>query len=418
MRNVASLIEIGLNGFAGTAPTPVLQYAIDRYLVQSEFMAIQQFVNIAAPDNLGNLKASAVVYDDAGAPATNRAIGEDYTPDAEEPKTVDFALKQLGGAFPVDRMNVRAFGSNPGMVSNWIEQQTQQKMNKIINGFAYQSFTGNILVSSKQFDGINKFFTTHPGQVIADAFDASAGLSADMALKVERHLNNIMAKLRVAPNVCYTTRSGKTYAQAINAHRNRGVEVVEVNSRKFHQILGVPVIALPDNCFSAADLAKGIPFVFGYISEIDGIRYAVPMDGKVVDIILPTWSEGKFVTQGGIEISTVPILADPYILAKGYVTETGNQVPITGLEISGESTLDLVDNAAGSTYNVAVTPVNATVKAVTWSIDPNSTGNVDLSDAADLSVKVIPTEAGAVTLIATAADGSKVTDELEITITE
>ena len=59
---MATLQSIGQGGLVGTAPTPVLQRAINKYLVNDQLMNIMRFVNNAQGNNLGNFQTSFVYY--------------------------------------------------------------------------------------------------------------------------------------------------------------------------------------------------------------------------------------------------------------------------------------------------------------------------------------------------------------------
>ncbi len=321
---MARLQDIALSGFAGTAPTPVLQYAINNYLINDGLMNLMEFVNIGTGMlGTGNVQASFVYYNGDGAAAAFRAIGVEYTADNEVPLTETVQLKLLGGSFSTDRALARAFGQNPGALSNWTEQQIAQKLNKIKNGFAKYFMLGNKLTDATQFDGLNVFFGKFTSQVNAVPFDMSAGLSGDAAIRLEKHFNSAINKVRPgAPNVVLTTASGKTLLQTLNAYRNRGVDVVEVGGKKYNQYMGINIVDLTADCFSAADLTDKIPFVFLYINEFEGIRTAIPMDGKVVDIMEPQFGNGTFVKEGGVEMYCAPLLANPFAASKCFITET------------------------------------------------------------------------------------------------
>lgn len=417
---MATLQEIGVNGLVGLSPTPIMKYAVNKYFVNNEFLAVQKFVPIGMGTNVGNFQANAVVYDGSDLYASNRGVGEEYTAGAVEPKYETFTLKMIGGSIPTDVQIERALSNGTNGMSNYLAQQLGQKVNQIANTFAKQSILGDVNVNGKQFDGINKFLSKHPGQVIATAFDSSGGMTHDTALKVERHFNNIIALMDRTPNVCYTTRSGKTYANTINGYRNRGVEAIEVNGVKYNQLLGIPLIELSDDCFSQADLAKGMPFIFAHNSDDEfGVRYAIPNDNSLFTSKLPEYKDGKLTGTASVEIMCVPLLVNPFSVAKGFVTETGNLVPITAITVTGETTLDIVADVAGEIYTAALTPSTSSVKEVTWAVDySKSVGNVELANATDLTVVVKPKVLGKVTLVATAADGTGVKGELEITVVD
>lgn len=315
---MATLQQIGQSGLVGVAPTPVLTRAINHYLVHDELMNILRFVNNAQGNNLGNFQTSFVYYNGTSE-ATFRALGVDYTPDNEQPLTDTVMLKFLGGKFETDIEIARAFGTNAGAVANWTEQQIEQKLNAITNGFAKNFILGDSSKDTKAFDGLNKKITD--GQVVKTPISV-ADLDDAKALKVEIELNDIIGKIKPKmANVIITTQRGKSILSALNAYRHRGIEAIEVNGQKYSQYMGIPVIALPEEYFGNDDTAIGIPVVFMYVNENDGVRVSIPMDGKVVIILPPKFENGKVLEPGTCEMACAPLFANPFAVAKCYLTE-------------------------------------------------------------------------------------------------
>lgn len=315
---MATLQTIGTTGLVGVAPTPVLQHAINRYLINDDFMNVIEFVNIAVPSNLGNFQCSGVYYSGTTA-ATFRQLGVDYNPDNEAPQTWTEVLKFLGGAFEADVEIARALGQNPGSVANWEEQQISQKINAIKNGLAKYFIQGDSTSSATQFDGLNKRITE--GQVESTPINVYE-LTPAKAIQVEVQMNKVIGKIKPKrPNVIFTTSDGRAILTALNAYRNRGIEAVEVNSRKYDAYMGIPIVVL-DNCFPNTDTADGkIPVIFGLIDEFEGIRFAIPQDGQVLIILPPKFENGKVVERGACEMAVTPIWDNPYAIAKCYLTE-------------------------------------------------------------------------------------------------
>lgn len=326
---MAQLNAISTSGFAGTAPTPVEQYAINKYLVNNDLFNLLEFVNIGMGTNIGNIQASILTYD-VPPEATFRKIGEEYDIDNSEPKPVTVTLKQLGGEFQTDRVLERAFANNPAALSNWTEQQIGQKMNAIVNGFAKYFIQGDSS-TPEQFDGLIKYFSKFTGQDEATALTLTSGLDYTNALKVEEYLNQSISKLKASPTCVITTRGkGKPFLQALEQHRNRGVKAITVNDRQYFTFMGIPIVALEDSYFSTLT-SKGTPFIFCYFNEVDGIRVAVPMQGgnsmgAVLDIVRPrtdnTSGQAVFVKNGGVEMVSCPILEDPFVASVCYIKET------------------------------------------------------------------------------------------------
>ena len=307
---MATLQQIGQGGLVGTAPTPVLQRAINTYLVNDQLMNMCRFVNNAQGNNMGNFQTSFVYYDGTSE-ATFRALGVNYTPDNETPLTDTVTLKFLGGAFETDVEIARAFGQNAGSVANWTEQQIAQKLNAITNGFAKYFMQGDSTTDAKQFDGLNKKIVNT--QVVTTAIDVSA---------LDDALNKVIAKIAPKrPNVVITNANGKAILTALNAYRHRGTDVVDVNGQAYDQYMGIPIVTVTDDCFSATDNAIGIPVVFALFDELDGVRVSIPMDGQVVIILQPKFENGKVVEQGACEMACAPLFANPFAIAKCYLGE-------------------------------------------------------------------------------------------------
>lgn len=315
---MATLFEIGTSGIAGTAPTPVSQVAINKYLVNDALMNLMQFQNNGMGSSIGNIQSTFVYYEGTSE-ATFRALGKNYTPDNETPLTETVTLKNLGGSLEVDINNVRAFSTQAGGVANFVEQQIGQKLNATKNLFAKAFLTGDSEKDSKQFDGLNKKIVA--SQVISTPIDVSA-LDDAKYRKVEIELNKVISKIRPSmPNAIITTQTGKAYLNGFNSFRHAGVDVIEVNHKKYNQFMGMPIVDVTDDCFPSEDLAIGIPVIFMYIDMNEGVRVAIPMDGEVVKILPPQFNNGQVVSEGAVDMLCAPIFANPFAVAKCYLGE-------------------------------------------------------------------------------------------------
>lgn len=317
---MATLQQIGVTGFAGLAPTPVLSHAINTYLVHNKLMNIAEFCNIGMGSNVGNFQASYVYYD-AEQSAEFRGLGEEYTSDNAEPKTGTVTLRNLGGSFKVDKAIKRALEGNKTAVSNWTETQIQQKINGIQNGFAKYFITGDNSKNNKAFDGLDVFLKKHPSQVDTVAHVLGEWSEAS-ALATDEHLLTSMNKINGEITCVITTTKGKTKLQTLNRYARRGIEVIEANGQKYDQYLNLPIIDLPDSYFATEDVNGKIPVVFIRFNEVDGVRVAVPMDGTLIDITQPTDGDGTLVKEGAVEFMGAPIFANPYSVSKCFLTET------------------------------------------------------------------------------------------------
>ena len=320
---MATLTEIGLNGIAGTAPTPVNAVAINRYLCNDRLMNIMQFTADGVGDSLSNIRTSFVYYDSAGNPAVFRALGQDYVEDNAQPLVDTVMLKPLGGSFKVDRINVIAFSNKPGSVANFVEQQTVQKINAITNGFAKAFITGDSTKDPNSFDGLNKKIVA--SQVVSTPINVE--FSEAGALKTETGLHKVIGKIRPGkPNCIITNSDGAALLKSLNGYRHRGIEAIEVNSLLYDQWAGIPIIELTDDCFDATDISKGIPVVFMLVDEVQGVRVSVPNGTTVIDILPPSFANGKVVTTGSCEMVSSPIFANPFAVAKCWLKEAVSTV--------------------------------------------------------------------------------------------
>ena len=106
---MAFLRDIAAGNIAGMAPTPVETYAISTYLVHDGLFNLMQFVPVGTGMGNGNIAASVVQYnDEEGVDAAFRAVGEEYNTSEATPETKTVYLKNLGGAYRVDRTTTRA----------------------------------------------------------------------------------------------------------------------------------------------------------------------------------------------------------------------------------------------------------------------------------------------------------------------
>lgn len=321
------LNEIAISGFTGTAPTPVEKVAINKYFMNNDLFNLMEFVNQGMASNLGNLQVSVLTYNKPD-DAQFRQIGDEYDLSNNVPVPVNFILKQLGGAFQTDVALERAFSQNPEALSNWTEQQIGQKINAIITAFAKYFIRGNSTINPNEFDGLMKFFAANPGQVAA-TLELDGGLTVTNSLDVERYLNELTARIQDGVTCVITTRlKGKPFLQALEQHRHRGINAIKINSRDYHTFMGIPIVSLEDNCFDAATLGAGIPFIFARFDESKGIRVAVPMSpgiknhGAILYIRRPDGTtSGTMVKTGAVEMMCVPIIADPFCVSMGIIKE-------------------------------------------------------------------------------------------------
>ena len=317
---MALLKDIARGAFGGCAPTPVNQVAINNYLVHNELFNLLQFVNIGMGSSIGNIQATVITYDKPDA-ADFRNIGEEYAVSNNTPVPVTLGLKMLGGELETDRLFSRAFSNMANAIDNWTDQQIAQKINSIINSFCKYFISGNATTSPKQFDGLAVYFTKHTGQV--NATKTIPALTSDNVMEVEQYFNETIAKLDGAVSCVITTRkTGKPFLQTFESYRQRGIQAIEVNDKKYQSFMGMPIVGLEDDYFPS-DMTTGgaIPFIFCVFAENNGIRVAIPNDGQIFDIVRPKLGnmdsgEAVFVRKGGVEMACVPFMVDPYCASK------------------------------------------------------------------------------------------------------
>lgn len=330
---MALLREISAGTIASTKPTPVEKYVINKYFVENELFNLMEFVSIGLGSNIGNIQCTVVTFN-APENAKFRGLGEEYEVADAEPKAVTLTLKMLGGEFTADRVLQRAFSNSPGALDTWTEMQIGQKVNSIIIGFARYFVGGNSQTNAKQFDGLVAYFSGNLGQMNTTALELPGGLDETNAMKVEKFLNESVARINGTPTCLITTRlKGKPFLQTLEAYRHRGVNAVTVNDKEYQSFMGIPIVGLEDSAFTEFKyLTEGcIPFIFCRMDAVNGIRVALPQDstnGAVLDIVRPKLgndggsTDSVFVRQGGVEMCCVPIIEDFAVASFCQIKET------------------------------------------------------------------------------------------------
>lgn len=396
---MAKLVDYTSGQVANYAPTPVEKYAINKYLVRDGLFNLMEFERNGMGSNIGNIQATILKYNAPDA-ATFRALGEEYDVKDSIASPVTLTLKMLGGEFDTDRVMNRAFNANPGALDNWTEQQIAQKINAIINGFAYYFINGNTTTSAKQFDGLAKYFTNNSDQV-ADALNLTGGLSDSNALQVEKYLNESIAAVAMGANVVITSRkAGLPFLQALESYRHRGVQVIKVGDVEYKSFMGMPIITLEDSDLPLAWRNKGIPVIFARFAEDHGIRTLLPQDGAIIDIVKPEMGSGSkavFVKNGGVELVCVPCIEDYEVASICFINET----PSVALD------KETATVAAESTVSLTATTVPAG-ETVTWTTSDSSVATVS-------SGTVTGVAAGTAIITATVSGGDKATCVVTVT---
>lgn len=317
---MAKLADIAAGKIAGMAPTPVEQYTINTYFSNDQLFNIMEWSLAGMGTTGGNIAASYVNFNDNTDGVGFRALGSEYTTSNATPEPTTVYLKYLGGSYNVDRGTTRALKN--GGIDVWKEAQVAQKTTQIKSAFAKYFISGDTVTNTKEFNGVYKsVFATNASQEL-EAFELPGGLTQDKALELEEYFNKAMSKMYKRPTCVITTRTGASLAKTLNAYRNMFTGVVDVDNIKYDQLLGMPIVEVDDTHFPTEATAKGLPFLFVYISEIDGVRTAIPVDGNVLDIIDPDMGDGTLVKTGAIEMMCAPIFGSPKSVAVCYVDRT------------------------------------------------------------------------------------------------
>ncbi|HHV98686.1 MAG TPA: hypothetical protein GXX36_03790 [Clostridiaceae bacterium] len=145
-----------------------------------------------------------------------------------------------------------------------------------------------------------------------------------------------------------------------------------------------------------------------------------PAENGNIDLCTITF-KGKKTGNAAVKLSSVKVL-DNILAEKKYtidktvfvvVSEDGTFIPVTKIEVKSESGATSITTKGGELQMIAiVTPENATIKNVTWSVE-NVTGKATISETGLLKA----VSNGKVIVKATATDGSGVYGTCEITIT-
>ena len=315
---MASLREIGTQGVAGLRPTAMSQVIICNYLAQDELLNILRFVPIGMGNTLGNFIASFITSN-GDVEATFRELGVDYEANNQEFNIETVQLKMLGGALTSDRAVQRAFGTNSGGNDMYTENQIIQKIDAIKKAFAKWFIKGNSGTDAKQFDGIESKIPS--SQIVNTPIDFS-NFTAGKAETAERDINKALGLMKYIPTFWLTNRTGKANLVTLNSYRYKGVDVKNINGLDYNMSMGIPVIAVSDDCFVEDDLVDKNPVYGIYTNESQGVRVAIPNDGKLIDVLYPVFNNGKVIEKGTCEMIAAPIFADKMSMVKFYISET------------------------------------------------------------------------------------------------
>ncbi len=318
------LYEIAAGTISGVAPTPVERYAMETYFVNDALFNIMPFKLCGMGTGYGNFVVTYTLYNELTTGASFRGLGKEYNPDNAEPIPKTVYLKPLGGSFENDRMTTRALSSQG--IDIFREQQIAQKANSIKNGFLTYFLNGKVATDPKQFDGVFVALDEFSDQVLVDTLSLEGGLSTSNAILVEQHFNECIGLMNRPANVVITTRKGAALLKTLNAYRNMYTGPIEIDSIKYEQYMGIPIVVAPDTSFKST--YPEIDFVFAYLNENDGIYTAIPIDGKVIDIVDPELGDGTMVKTGALEMVSAPIFYNPKAFAHCTITITAPEVQI------------------------------------------------------------------------------------------
>lgn len=318
-----TLAEIG-SSLNYLAPTGVINLIVRKYMQNNALFNMMPFVP-AGTATLGG--GSGLVYKAPYAEepemASNRKIGSEVEPTNEEVKNKLLELKIIAREFSSDSAVSDSFA--PGSsVETPDEFQLKQATDSVINKFIYDFINGDGVTNPDGFTGLKKFFEENPGQ-LNDSALALDEMTTRNALNTELFLGNSISKINGDPNVIITTRrQGKSFLRTLNGYRYRGVDVIDVNGVQYDRYTGIYVIGLEDKFFGNEMLQKGIPFIFAKFSENnDGIRTIIPVKGPVIKYVPPT--AGVLVKTGAVQLTSVPVLVDPFCASMCYIKWNGEQ---------------------------------------------------------------------------------------------
>lgn len=148
-------------------------------------------------------------------------------------------------------------------------------------------------------------------------------------------------------------------------------------------------------------------FVSLNYSELKQVRKS---DGSLPDINFGKLKDGSDLIDAGIDVGLPYVGSAPDMGYSEYLA--GFLIPVTGISVSGNAGATTITTDNGTLQlNADITPTNATIKTVTWSIT-NGTGQASINPTG----LVTAISNGTVTARATANDGSGVFGTLVITI--
>lgn len=122
-----------------------------------------------------------------------------------------------------------------------------------------------------------------------------------------------------------------------------------------------------------------------------------------------------FIRADGYKTATLGAQVAGEVLDYFNQFSTGTSVDVTSIEITSESGFEITENNGSLQLGITVLPENATNKTVTWSIAESSV-NASITAGGLLTASGLDNGNGTATVIATANDGSGVTGEADITI--
>lgn len=331
------LKDIGANKIATMRPTPVAAYLTNNYMIHDKFMNAIPFTNTGMPTGTGNFQTSYLDFDEAEV-TKFRSLGEEYTPNNVEANANIMLMKHLGSSFNTDIAIARSFAGNKNAQSIYEESQLRQHMNSLINSFAKYFFLGDSTKNAKEFDGLNKRLIE--SQIISTPIDTT-DINSNKALKVLNSINEAHSMIYNTPGgdfIIVSTTRGIAKLNTVNAYMYRGVEVIELGSQKYDTFLGRKMIGLADYCFTKEDLAIGEPVYIMHLAEEGGIHTDIPQDMRIVEYLRPTFSNGKVVEQGSIDMTCVPVFPNKHGMVKFYLKdERQTTTPSTNTPSEGTS---------------------------------------------------------------------------------
>lgn len=209
-----------------------------------------------------------------------------------------------------------------------------------------------------------------------------------------------------------------------------GVEIYKAQSYSDDGGVGLPMMVVEDenDICTTVDTVKWRWSTMYYAdavvptSNAKSIYKMGPNDYSFADTSCMVYNEkgdakilSAFIRWDGFETYDLGLLVTKDILDYFNQFSTGTSVDVSSIEITSDTDFTITENNGTLQLGVNILPTDATNKTVTWSIEEGSV-MASITQTGLLIASGVDNGNGVVTVVATANDGSGVSDEVDVTI--